>query len=149
MSSPWITKAVDILEDRLFDLSARRPWSVPDQLGVGGLEECLDRGVVVAIAFTAHRHSKPCPNLPWQRFLGMDLSTLNRNIRAMERKGRVRFTDDPDDGRKKHVTIVDEGRSAFARAVPFWEQAQADTKAMTGDYDWAHERSWLQAVSGK
>ncbi|MEM9751127.1 MAG: MarR family winged helix-turn-helix transcriptional regulator [Pseudomonadota bacterium] len=79
---------------------------------------------------------------------GMDQSTVSRNIRAMERKGWVRLTNDPKDGRKKHVAATDDGRAAFDEATPLWEQAQAETRKMMNGFDWDDQRSWLAAVGG-
>ena len=100
-----------------------------------------------ALAALSQHHTMP--QLVLADFFGMDVSTLNRNIRAMERKGWITYTDDPADGRKKHVKITRSGRNAFASAAPLWEQAQADTKAMMSDFEWNHERAWLDAVSGE
>lgn len=98
-----------------------------------------------ALAALTHRTSMP--QLAFAEFFGMDVSTLNRNTRAMERKGWITYTPDPQDGRKKHVTITARGRQTFQEAVPLWRQAQAETTALMADFDWPHERAWLSAVS--
>ena len=81
-------------------------------------------------------------------FFGMDVSTLNRNVRAMERKGWLAFVDDEVDGRKKHVAITDLGREVFQQAAPLWEEAQAQTRELMTTYAWEDARAWLEAVSG-
>ena len=87
------------------------------------------------------------PQLFFAEFFGMDASTLNRNIRAMEGKGWVKYINDPEDRRKKHVMITGDGRRAFEQAAPLWEKAQAETRALMKGYDWKHERAWLGAIS--
>lgn len=87
------------------------------------------------------------PQLAFADLFGMDVSTVNRNTRAMERKGWITYTDDPQDGRKKHVAITKEGRRVFAEAAPLWEKAQAETRALMTGYDWDQERTWLEALS--
>ena len=47
-------EAVDVLKDGGFCLAAGFPNPAPDQLGLDGLEERLDNGVVIAIALAAH-----------------------------------------------------------------------------------------------
>ena len=56
MSAARIVEAVDVLEDRHLSLPAGFPGIPPDQLGLDGLEESLDGGVIIAIAFSTHRH---------------------------------------------------------------------------------------------
>ena len=68
MAAAWVIEAVDVLEqaivrhwfksngERRLHLPTRFPRPAPDQLGLDGLEECLDGGVVIAIALAAHRY---------------------------------------------------------------------------------------------
>ena len=56
MAAAGVIKAVDVLEDGRLRLPTRFPRPAPDQLGLDGLEECLDGGVVIAIALAAHRY---------------------------------------------------------------------------------------------
>ena len=51
-----IVEAVDVFEDGQLDVSARVPRPSPNQLSLDRLEERLDSGVVVAVAFAAHRY---------------------------------------------------------------------------------------------
>ena len=55
MPSSGIVEAVDVFEQGHFRLSPCVPLVAPDQLGLQGLEEGLDDGVIVAIAIAAHR----------------------------------------------------------------------------------------------
>ena len=56
MPSTRIVEAIDVLEDGHLSLPSRFPRPSPDELGLDGLEERLDSGVVVTIALSAHRH---------------------------------------------------------------------------------------------
>ena len=56
MSPSRIVEAIDVLEDGQLGVSARLPRPAPDHLGLDGLEEGLDSGVVIAVALTAHRY---------------------------------------------------------------------------------------------
>ena len=55
MSAARIVEAVDVFEEGDFDLSAGRPVAAPDHFGLEGFEKALDGGVIIAIAFAAHR----------------------------------------------------------------------------------------------
>ena len=59
MSAAWVIEAVDVLEDGDFGLATGFPRPAPDQLSLDGLEEGLNGGVVIAIAFAAHRRLEP------------------------------------------------------------------------------------------
>jgi DNA-binding MarR family transcriptional regulator len=58
-------------------------------------------------------------------WLGMDPTTLNRNLKPLAAKGLVRNAIDPADGRIRIVRITDKGRRALLKAVPLWRGAQA------------------------
>jgi len=42
----WVIKAIDILEDRAFSLTACVPTVAPDQLSLDGFEERLDHRII-------------------------------------------------------------------------------------------------------
>ncbi|MEL6258281.1 MAG: MarR family transcriptional regulator [Pseudomonadota bacterium] len=115
-------------------------------------EEALRSLDMKAFQFTTLAALSTANTLPQRtiaKLFGMDPSTANRNIRAMTKKGWVEYTDDPNDGRKKHVSLTRAGREAFQKAVPFWEAAQRESRALMRDYSWKDELSWLFAISGE
>ena len=57
-------------------------------------------------------------------WLGMDPTTLNRNLKPLAAKGLVRNAPDSADGRVRVVRITEKGRRALLKAVPFWQSAQ-------------------------
>ena len=58
-------------------------------------------------------------------WLGMDPTTLNRNLKPLLAKSLVRNAADSTDGRVRVVRITEKGRRALLKAVPFWQNAQA------------------------
>ena len=58
-------------------------------------------------------------------WLGMDPTTLNRNLKPLVAKSLVRNAADSTDGRVRVVRITEKGRRALLKAVPFWQDAQA------------------------
>ena len=54
-----IVEAVDVFEEGDLDLAAGLPVPSPDQFGLQRLEEAFDGGIVVTVAFPAHRHLEP------------------------------------------------------------------------------------------
>jgi hypothetical protein len=55
MTSAWIVKAVDVLEESRVDLPSGLPAVAPDKFGLHRIEERFDCDVVVAIALATHR----------------------------------------------------------------------------------------------
>jgi hypothetical protein len=54
MPSARVIEAVDVLKDGGFSLAAGFPCPAPNLLGLDGVEERLDNGIVITIALTAH-----------------------------------------------------------------------------------------------
>ncbi len=63
--------------------------------------------------------------------MGLDRSTLGRNVRVLERQGLVAMTTS-DDERSKDLFLTSEGIRALALALPLWQKAQADMQALLG-----------------
>ena len=70
------------------------------------------------------------------RLIGMDRSTLTRNLRPLEKEGLVKVG--PEAWRRSRtLKITKMGRSRMRGALPHWERAQRALKAKLGDADWA------------
>lgn len=70
------------------------------------------------------------------RLMGMDRSTLTRNLRPLERAGLIAVG---LEGwrRSRTLEITRKGRSQLRTALPLWERAQQALRAKLGDADWA------------
>ncbi|AZD09843.1 Transcriptional regulator, MarR family [Pseudomonas chlororaphis] len=55
--------------------------------------------------------------------MGLDRSTLGRNLRVLEGEGLVRLSEG-EDQRNRIVQLTDEGRQRLLAALPAWEAAQ-------------------------
>jgi DNA-binding MarR family transcriptional regulator len=68
--------------------------------------------------------------------LGMDRSTLSRNVSPLQRRGLVRVG---TEGwrRSRALEITKKGRLLLAKAVPLWETAQEGLHRKLGYRDWA------------
>ena len=69
------------------------------------------------------------------KFMGMDRSTLTRNLAPLEREGLIRVG---NEGwrRSRTVEITRKGRSRLREALPFWEKAQATLRQKLGSRRW-------------
>jgi len=64
-------------------------------------------------------------------FLEMDTSTLSRTVDRMVANGWLEIVPD-EDGRSQPFRLTAEGRRLLERALPAWEQAQAEAGKLLG-----------------
>jgi DNA-binding MarR family transcriptional regulator len=69
--------------------------------------------------------------------LGMDRTTLTRNLSVLERRGFIKISQG-EDHRTRIVTATQKGRSTVAKAIPLWNEAQRKVKQKMGESSW-HE----------
>ena len=76
------------------------------------------------------------------KFMGMDRSTLTRNLTPLERDGLIRVG---NEGwrRSRTVEITKKGRSRLREALPLWEEAQETLRRELGLRRWAVIRADL------
>ena len=65
----------------------------------------------------------PLPIARLAGLLGLERTTLTRNLRPLARDGLVRI-DEGDDRRVRRAAITRKGEEAARRAFPFWKKAQ-------------------------
>src|SRR3954453_1051690 len=56
--------------------------------------------------------------------LGLDRTTLGRNLRILEREKLVALGSSQEDQREHTVRLTEQGRQALAIAYPLWKEAQ-------------------------
>lgn len=78
------------------------------------------------------RHDKGLSIKVLAESLGMDSSTLIRNLKPLEGRGWVSDELDPDDGRARIVRITTSGTNKLNEAMPHWRKAQNDVKQKLG-----------------
>jgi DNA-binding MarR family transcriptional regulator len=65
------------------------------------------------------------------KIVGLDRSSLGRNLKVLERDGLVVFVDGEDE-RSKVVRLTPYGHAALAAAKPLWRQVQKRMKTSLG-----------------
>jgi DNA-binding MarR family transcriptional regulator len=58
--------------------------------------------------------------------LAMDRTTLTAALKPLERRGLVALTANPDDKRRRLMTLTPEGRALLGCAIPVWERTHAE-----------------------
>ena len=79
--------------------------------------------------------------------LAMDRTTLTAALKPLRRRGLVKVTVDPADGRGRLMSLTAEGRTLLARAVPVWKRTHAAVEALPRDGDSDRLRNNLRALS--
>src|SRR3954468_4881619 len=69
-------------------------------------------------------------------FLGMDRTTLTRNLRPLEERGYVVLAPEQRH-RSRMLTLTASGSAALLEALPLWEAAQRTMKRRLGDERWS------------
>jgi len=67
--------------------------------------------------------------------LGMDRSTLSRNLKPLAESGFLRRTKEPGE-RARRLSLAPAGKRKVAQAVPLWEKVQATFTGHMGDARW-------------
>jgi DNA-binding MarR family transcriptional regulator len=81
-------------------------------------------------------------------WLGMERTTLLRNLRPLRRDGLVRVKGGGRGGQVK-LEITEKGRKALAKMLPGWRSAQAKVVATLGAERWSTIISDLEEVATK
>jgi DNA-binding MarR family transcriptional regulator len=66
------------------------------------------------------------------RELGMERSTLSRDLKHVAGNGWVRMATG-EDARQKRIVVTAAGRRVIARALPLWRQVQEATRSRVGE----------------
>jgi len=77
--------------------------------------------------------------------LGMDRSTLTRNVRPLVKDGLL-VVGREGWHRSRTVEMTEQGRARVREAVPLWERAQARLQRQLGEPHWASVHQSLEAL---
>ena len=79
--------------------------------------------------------------------LGMERTTLTRNLRPLEERGYVVLAPEARH-RSRMLTLTSSGREALLAAAPLWEGAQRALRKRLGDRRWPAVQQALDGLSG-
>ena len=77
--------------------------------------------------------------------LGMDRTTLSRNLRPLERSGLIAVSAEGY-RRARSAEITDKGVAVLEKALPLWRLAQKSLRKILGDDIWCRIQSELTEV---
>ena len=64
--------------------------------------------------------------------LAMDRTTLNANLKPLERRGLLSVSVDDADRRSRRLALTADGRALLVSAFPIWKRTQAATEVLLG-----------------
>jgi DNA-binding MarR family transcriptional regulator len=90
---------------------------------------------------------EPVPLGRLARDLGMDRTTLSKDLRPLERRALVRSGATETDARVRTLRLSETGRALLAQAQPLWAAAQAEMHARLEAAEWDEVRSALDRLA--
>ncbi len=84
---------------------------------------------------------------PVASLLAMDRTTLTAALKPLERRGLVKISQDPSDGRSRILVLTGKGQDLLVRAVEVWEQTHREIEHLIADGDPDQLRRGLRALS--
>ena len=78
--------------------------------------------------------------------LGLERTTMTRNLQLLERDGLIRLAN--VDGRTRNVAVTEAGAARLAQALPLWERAQGELSEKLGAEGWAAVQGMLGTLAG-
>lgn len=78
--------------------------------------------------------------------LGMDRTTLTRNVKVLQKDGLIveRLS---TDARVRLLALTEKGQATIEEHVPLWQQAQSDFLARLGEDRWTFLQAELLAIN--
>jgi DNA-binding MarR family transcriptional regulator len=86
------------------------------------------------------------PLAPLAQKLGMDRTTLLRNVRPLVRRGLVRAAP-AGDSRRTEIRATSAGRALLARVYPDWKRAQAQALQRLEGLEWSRSLDTLSRMA--
>ena len=90
---------------------------------------------------------EPTPIGALADLLGLDRTTLNRNLRPLEAENLVATVSDPKDARVRGIQLTPVGRKRLDAAIPLWRKVQLDSNQRIGKTGWQDLRPLLDRLS--
>ncbi len=97
--------------------------------------------LLVALSLTGE-----APVLRLAEELGLDRTTMTRNLSPLERDGLITSSPGPD-RRVRLIKLTEQGRRTLAAALPLWEKAQRSVTAALGERRFHELLGALQAAT--
>jgi DNA-binding MarR family transcriptional regulator len=78
--------------------------------------------------------------------LGMDRTTLNRNLKPLEMQHFVATERTHRDARVRGLRLTEAGHARLGQALPLWRKVQADSHRRLGNAEWPALQATLRSL---
>jgi DNA-binding MarR family transcriptional regulator len=78
--------------------------------------------------------------------MGMDKTTLSRNVKVLAARGWIEMAPG-EDARRRELALTREGRAVLTHARPAWDEAQRSLRAALQGLDWTKMLGAIDALS--
>lgn len=83
---------------------------------------------------------------PLAAHLGMDRTTLTRDLKPLERRGLLTSLTHSTDRRQRPLALTDAGETLLRAALPLWANAQRDSLERLGSATWSDLRRLIHTL---
>lgn len=90
--------------------------------------------------------NRPVPLGNLATMLGMDRTTLNRNLRPLEAADLIATRPDDTDQRVRALELTTKGHTILVKAIPLWREMQKATEDRLGQMPWQTVRGALNTL---
>ncbi len=90
--------------------------------------------------------NRPVPLGSLASVLGMDRTTLNRNLRPLEAAELIATRPDDTDQRVRALELTAKGHTILTNAIPLWREAQKASEDRLGEMPWQTVRGALNTL---
>lgn len=90
---------------------------------------------------------EPTPIGSLAELLGLDRTTLNRNLRPLEAEKLVTTVSDPKDARVRRIQLTLAGCARLEVAFPLWQKVQSESNKLLGKTGWQDLKPLLSRLS--
>lgn len=122
----------------------RKATRLVTQIYDGALQPTGLRATQFSLMATVEK-LQPIPLTQLADALGMDRTTLTRNLKPLTERGLIRV-DHEEDQRVRIINLTADGADVFAKAVPHWEVAQSRMVDNLGPEGWSSLLNNLDAT---
>lgn len=78
--------------------------------------------------------------------MGLERTSLSRNLRPMEKDGLIAVSDERDH-RRRYIKLTRQGKATYRKALPLWNQAQQELRQQLGAEDLKQLKSLLKRTA--
>ncbi len=79
--------------------------------------------------------------------LGLERTSLKRNLEPLESQGLLRVINDKNDRRQRLVVATKDGLALLERAYPLWQAAQEASSKRMHNFSWVVLRAQLEGLT--